>query len=270
VSTSRRGFLRGLAGAGVGAAATGLGGCAPDISPAPVADAEKDDEGRVFLAVDRYPDLSREGGAITLRVPGEQPVLVMHPGGDEYAVVSSTCTHSACPLGFQDGEAICPCHLSRFALDGTVTHPPARAPLKAYNSRFDASSRELIINFAAGEEGFPSVVNGKLFLPFSRFPQLQTVGGVVQGTPSGYGRLLFVFALEGGTYSAVDGLCTHQQCAVGYDAPANDLHCACHNSRFTKTGDVTRGPDPSGAITINPLRKFTVTSDASGVTVSIA
>lgn len=270
MSTSRRGFLRGLAGVSAGAAATGLAGCAPDISPAPVVDAQKDGEGRVYLEVARYPDLSREGGAITLRVTGEQPVLVMHPSGNQYSVVSSTCTHSGCPLGFQDGEAICPCHLSRFALDGTVTHPPARAPLKAYAASFDADTGLLLVDFAAGEAGFPSVVNGKLVLPFSQFPELQTAGGVVQGTPGGYGRLIFVFALEGGTYSAVDGLCTHQQCPVDYESPTKDLHCPCHNSRFTLSGDVMRGPDPSGAITINPLRKFAVTSNASGVTVIFA
>jgi Rieske Fe-S protein len=267
VSTSRRGFLRGLAGAGAGAAATGLAGCAPEISPAPVLDASKDGEGLVQLEVARYPDLSRDGGAVTLRVTGEQPVLVMHPGGDEYAVVASTCTHSGCPLGFQDREAICPCHLSRFALDGTVTHPPARAPLKKYVSGFNASTGILTIDFAAGDVDFPAVVGGKVFLPFSQFPALQTAGGVVQGTPRGYGRLIFVFALDGGTYSAVDGICTHLQCPVEYDEPAMGLHCPCHQSRFTRTGEVTQGPTDGS--TIRPLPKFTVTSDASGVTVAI-
>ncbi|MGZ3457630.1 MAG: Rieske 2Fe-2S domain-containing protein [Archangium sp.] len=268
MSTSRRGFLRCMVGAGAGAAAASLPGCAPDISPAPVLDANKDDQGRVQLEVARYPDLSRDGGAVTLRVSGEQPLLVMHPGGTQYAVVSSTCTHAGCPLGFQEGEAVCPCHLSRFALDGTVTHPPARAPLKAYASSFDAGTGFLTIDFAAGETGFPSVINGKLFFPFSQFPALQTAGGWVQGTPQGYGKLIFVFALDGGAYASVDSTCTHQGCPVGYNESAQDLECPCHNSHFTKTGVVTRGPDPSGAITIDPLKSFTVTSDASGVTVS--
>ncbi|PTL79605.1 ubiquinol-cytochrome c reductase iron-sulfur subunit [Vitiosangium sp. GDMCC 1.1324] len=262
MSTSRRGFLRGMVGVGAGAAAgTGLAGCAPDISPAPVANAEKEG-GKVELEVARYPDLSRDGGAITLRVTGEQPVLVMHPSGDTYSVVASTCTHAGCPLGFQDGEAICPCHLSRFALDGKVTHPPALAPLKSYTASFNAGI--LTIDFAAGEAGFPSVTDGKLVLPFSQFPQLKTEGGVVQGTPGGYGKLIFVFALAGGAYSAVDSICTHAGCAVGYDSAAQDLLCPCHDSRFTKDGTVTQGP----ALATGPLKKFSVTSDESGVTVS--
>ncbi len=265
MSTSRRGFLRGLVGAGAGAAATGLSGCVPNIAPAPVANAEKDDEGRVFLEVNRYPDLSRVGGAITLRVAGEPPVLVTHPEADSYAVVSSTCTHAGCPLAFEEGEVVCPCHLSRFALDGTVTNPPARAPLTAFNASFDAGTGVLVINFAAGDENFPAVINGKLFLPFSEFPQLRAPGGKVQGTPRGYGKLIFVFALDGGTYAAVDSICTHQQCPVEYRESQDDLYCFCHFSRFTKTGDVTEGP----ALQTGNLKKFTVTSDASGVTVSI-
>ncbi|WP_375769042.1 Rieske (2Fe-2S) protein [Archangium gephyra] len=264
MSTNRRGFLKGLVGAGAGAAATGVAGCAPDISPAPVLDATKDSSGRVVLKVSRYPDLARPGGAVTLRVEGEeQNLLVMHPQGTQYAVVSNTCTHSGCPLGFEDGEAICPCHLSRFALDGRVTHPPARAPLSTYTSSYDSEADELTIDFVAGEVGFPAVVGGKVFFPFTDFPQLRTAGGRVQGTPQGYGKLIFVFALEDGSYSAVDSICTHAKCPVRYREAETDLYCDCHFSRFTRTGEVTQGP------ATRPLTKFTVTSDATGVTVTI-
>jgi len=264
VSTSRRGFLRGVAGVGAGAAATGLAGCAPNIEPAPVANAEKDPDGRVRLLVKRYPDLEREGGAITLRVPGEQNLLVTHPGENQYAVVSSTCTHSGCPLAFEQGEIVCPCHLSRFALDGKVTNPPAKAPLVAFVARFDADTGVLLIDFAAGDVDFPAVVDGKIFFPFSRYPELRTAGRVVQGVPEGYGKLIFVFALEDGSYSAVDSICTHQRCPVEYRETQDDLFCFCHESRFTKTGEVQSGP----ALQNGNLKKFTVTSDATGVTVS--
>ncbi len=265
MSTNRRGFLKGLVGAGAGAAATGLAGCAPNLSPAPFVNAEKDSDGLVRLTVSRYPELERPGGAITLRVRNEPQVLIMHPQGTQYAVVSSLCTHSGCPLGFEDGEAICPCHLSRFSLDGKVTHPPARAPLTVFTSSFDSETGELTIDFTAGEEGFPSVVDGKIFLPFTQFPQLRTAGGRVEGIPSGYGKLIFVFALAGGEYAAVDSICTHQQCPVQFRETEDDLFCFCHNSRFTKTGDVQEGP---ARVTGN-LKKFTVTSDATGVTVAI-
>ncbi|WNG62198.1 Rieske (2Fe-2S) protein [Archangium gephyra] len=268
MSTNRRGFLKGLAGAGAGAAATGMAGCAPDISPAPFVDAAKDADGRVVLKVSRYPELARPGGAITLRVKDDrQQWLIMHPQGTQYAVVSNICTHRGCPLGFQDGEAICPCHLSRFALDGRVTHPPADIPLATVVSSYDSEADELTIDFAAGQDDFPAVVNGNIFFPFASFPELRTAGSVVQGTPRGYGKLIFVFALEGGGYSAVDSICSHQGCAVGYQEPLGQLLCPCHKARFSKTGEVTQMPDTGD--TIGPIKTFTVTSDATGVTVAI-
>ncbi|HYO71794.1 MAG TPA: Rieske 2Fe-2S domain-containing protein [Archangium sp.] len=268
MSTDRRRFLKGLVGVGAGAAATGLAGCAPNISPAPFVNAEKDSSRRVVLTVSRYPDLLRPGGAITLRVPDEPQVIVMHPQGTQYVVLSSLCTHSGCPVGFENNEAICPCHLSRFALDGTVTHPPARAPLTRYTSEFDSETGELTIDFAAGDEDFPAVVNGNIFFPFADFPQLQTAGGVVQGTPRGYGKLIFVFSLEGGGHSAVDSICSHQGCGVGYDNSLQQLQCPCHLAQFSKTGQVTQLPNTGE--NIGPIKTFTVTSDATGVTVAIA
>lgn len=266
MSTSRRGFLRGLMGVGAGAAVTALPGCAPDISPAPVMDARKDSDGRVWLEVARYPDLARDGGAVTLRVPGEQPLLVVHPGGTEYAVMSSRCTHSGCPLGFEQGEVVCPCHGSRFALDGTAKNPPAKAPLSTVVSHFDSKTGMLLVDFKAGDSDFPALVDGKLFFSFSRFPGLQTPGGMVQGTPEGHGKLLFVFALEGGAYAAVDSVCTHQGCGVFFDEAAGGLMCPCHDSRFTKTGAVTEGP----ALLTGDLQGFTATSNGSGVLVTVA
>jgi nitrite reductase/ring-hydroxylating ferredoxin subunit len=46
--------------------------------------------------------------------------------------VSSTCTHMGCLVSFNDVERDweCPCHGSRFALDGSVLQGPATAPLR--------------------------------------------------------------------------------------------------------------------------------------------
>ena len=63
----------------------------------------------------------------------------------------------------------------------------------------------------------------------------------------------------------VSSLCTHQQCPVQYRTAETDLFCFCHSSRFTRTGEVTEGP----ALSTGDLKKFTVTSDATGVTVVI-
>lgn len=42
-----------------------------------------------------------------------------------------TCPHLGCSYNFDDGKQhfVCPCHGSEFALDGSVIHGPATAPL---------------------------------------------------------------------------------------------------------------------------------------------
>ncbi|WP_338872746.1 Rieske (2Fe-2S) protein [Myxococcus stipitatus] len=265
MSTSRRGFLKGMLGTGAaGAAATALPGCAPDIDPAPVTDVSASDAGVVDLLVPRYPDLAREGGALTVRVGGEKtPLLVTHTGRDTYSVLSSICTHAGCPLGFDGREVVCPCHLSKFnAVDGAVTQRPATVGLRKFASRFNPGTQVLSIDLRAGEGGFPSVVNGEVRLPFAQFPTLKDNGSVVDGVPGGYGKRIFIFRLQDGSLSAVDSICTHQECEVSSRPEQLDLICYCHNSTFSAQGDVTNPP------AVLPLKKFTVTETADAVVVS--
>ncbi|WP_342377541.1 Rieske (2Fe-2S) protein [Myxococcus stipitatus] len=264
MSTSRRGFLKGILGTGAAGAATALPGCAPDVDPAPVTDVSASDVGVVDLLVSRYPDLAREGGAITVRVEGETtPLLVTHTGGSEYSVLSALCTHAACPLGFDGREVVCPCHLSKFnPVDGAVTQRPATVGLRKFSSRFNASTQVLTIDLRAGEGGFPSAVDGEVRLPFAQFPKLKDNGSVVEGVPGGYGKRIFVFRLQDGSLSAVDSVCTHNFCEVSSRPEQLDLICYCHDSTFSALGEVTARP------ATRPLKKFTVTETADAVVVS--
>jgi Rieske Fe-S protein len=61
-------------------------------------------------------------------------VVVTQPTAGVFKGFSSTCTHAGCTVNkIADGTIDCPCHGSKFNLDGTVAHGPAQKPLPAEN-----------------------------------------------------------------------------------------------------------------------------------------
>lgn len=71
------------------------------------------------------------------------PVIVTAAGG-RTTVLSSRCTHLGCRIDRVDGdELVCPCHGSRFALDGSVRHGPATRPLQQLRFAWDAGRTSL-------------------------------------------------------------------------------------------------------------------------------
>ena len=74
-------------------------------------------------------EIERDEGCI-VRVGGERLAVYRDVAG-AYHAVSAICTHLGCQVGFNPAEKSwdCPCHGSRFALDGTVLDGPAITPL---------------------------------------------------------------------------------------------------------------------------------------------
>jgi Rieske Fe-S protein len=59
-------------------------------------------------------------------------VVVTQPSEGVFKGFSSTCTHAGCTVAEVAGGTInCPCHGSKFNLDGTVANGPASRPLDA-------------------------------------------------------------------------------------------------------------------------------------------
>jgi Rieske Fe-S protein len=57
-------------------------------------------------------------------------VVVTQPSAGVFKGFSSTCTHAGCEVNkIADGTIDCPCHGSKFNLDGSVAHGPAAKPL---------------------------------------------------------------------------------------------------------------------------------------------
>lgn len=74
----------------------------------------------------------------TLRFNKEQRAYVVGGSGGVYAL-SAVCTHLGCITRFRSDENViaCPCHGSRFDLEGSVIHGPAPRPLPWLEVRAD-------------------------------------------------------------------------------------------------------------------------------------
>lgn len=59
-------------------------------------------------------------------------VVVTQPTAGVFKGFSATCTHAGCTVNkIADGTIDCPCHGSKFNLDGSVANGPATKPLEA-------------------------------------------------------------------------------------------------------------------------------------------
>lgn len=67
-------------------------------------------------------------------------ILVEHNSNDTYRALSGICTHQNCVVsGFDSTNDVfvCPCHGSRFDLNGNVVQGPAGSKLRDYNTRVE-------------------------------------------------------------------------------------------------------------------------------------
>jgi Rieske Fe-S protein len=57
--------------------------------------------------------------------------LITQPTAGVFKGFVARCTHAGCALAVKDGGIECPCHGSKFELDGAVARGPATEPLAA-------------------------------------------------------------------------------------------------------------------------------------------
>jgi Rieske Fe-S protein len=122
-----------IAGAGLGLAATALAACSsygkkPDAaSPSPAATESS--------------GASAPGTAAALAKTADVPVgsgvivngtVVTQPTAGVFKGFSTVCPHKGCDVSkVENGTIDCPCHGSKFSLEGAVVHGPADKPLTA-------------------------------------------------------------------------------------------------------------------------------------------
>lgn len=90
--------------------------------------------GEVIVSIDSSSPLAKTGTAALVNF-SNGAVLVDHPSNNTFNALSSICTHQGCQVsGYDSGsqQFVCPCHGSRFDLNGNVVQGPAPSPLSKY------------------------------------------------------------------------------------------------------------------------------------------
>jgi len=101
---------------GAGAATSGA---APDTGDPPTGAAPTN-------AIAKTADVPVGSGVIV------EEVVLTQPAPGDFKAFSATCTHAGCTVNkIADGTIDCPCHGSKFNLDGSVANGPATKPLEA-------------------------------------------------------------------------------------------------------------------------------------------
>jgi cytochrome b6-f complex iron-sulfur subunit len=131
-SCSRRALLAGLA-----ACAACRPGAESDTSALP--DVEDlppvGDPGWWLASFADHPQLADVGGSAEVHVTEALlHAIVVRTARSEAIAVWSICSHGACVIAWEGstGELLCPCHGSRFGLDGAVLGGPAPEALDAF------------------------------------------------------------------------------------------------------------------------------------------
>lgn len=90
--------------------------------------------------------------AIKVTVAGKPAWLFRGSGNDDWRAFDARCTHRGCKLDFNAPglEFVCPCHGSKFGVEGQVLTGPARMPLSAFEVVVSEDQVEVLPEKAAG------------------------------------------------------------------------------------------------------------------------
>lgn len=145
---NRRAFL--AKGAAAAAAAAVAAGCGNGIfgPPLPTHGAGGVPSGTLTITVSQYPALATVDKLVQLDLDR----AVARTGASTFRALSTICTHQGCDAAVTTANIIeCPCHQSRFNVDGTVINGPDGAPASSIRSlavlptTYNAQTDELTI-----------------------------------------------------------------------------------------------------------------------------
>ena len=88
---------------------------------------------KVAFRLEKVPKLNTVDGWAVLKIKGRQ-ILFIRDSETSVRALDSVCTHKKCTVAFnpETHKIECPCHGSKFSLDGEVLSGPAKKPLQSY------------------------------------------------------------------------------------------------------------------------------------------
>jgi cytochrome b6-f complex iron-sulfur subunit len=91
------------------------------------------------LRLEDTPELKEVGGAYHLTVEDpDKELLIVRLEEEKFIAVDIKCTHKGCDVKYDDKSTmfVCPCHDSKFDLNGVPKSGPAKKPLGVYKTSF--------------------------------------------------------------------------------------------------------------------------------------
>lgn len=119
-----------------------------------VGEAQAAENGLLTLKVSEFSALLSDYGSVRLALNSFSlsgpsgpfyPILVNRAPGNVFHALSTQCTHAGCVVpvytGGASGSSQCPCHFSRYAINGDVIQGPAPLALTKYTLTFDGNDK---------------------------------------------------------------------------------------------------------------------------------
>jgi cytochrome b6-f complex iron-sulfur subunit len=135
---SRRTFVIATTAATVATCACGM--LNADAAEQPPKDPKESPETTIDVGV--RADYAKDG-AIKDTWAKNNRILVVREGGKIYAP-SAKCTHKGCAVRAKDGQIVCPCHSSKYDLQGAPKSGPAKKPLFRFGISVNAAGHIIV------------------------------------------------------------------------------------------------------------------------------
>jgi Rieske Fe-S protein len=181
-----------------------------------------------------------------------QKLVVTQAEAGQFKAYSAVCPHQGCLVNeVVDGSINCPCHGSKFKLDGSVSAGPATTALPPAAVTVNEYGELVTGGDAPAETTAPGTTAPETTAPGTTGTTAPPGGGgdVLAATgdiPVGGGTILadqeiVITQPTAGKFMAFSAVCTHQGCIVD-EVSGGTINCPCHGSKFKLDGSVSQGP----------------------------